>query len=64
MSGTGIRTNGIGKRTAAHLNLTVTMEAVIAAETERHDKFCTKGPRRRYERQNDAKRAYAGKERA
>lgn len=61
MRPTGVKTNGVDNPSSFHLNLTKTMAEAIAAEAERHDKFVT-NTKRCYERQNDAKHAYAGKE--
>lgn len=38
--GLPVDTNGIGQRTTAHLNLTVTMAAQVEKERRQKDKFC------------------------
>ncbi len=42
-TGRPVLTQGEGKRTTAHLNLTRTMEAQIAAEVAQKERFCTYG---------------------
>lgn len=42
-TGRPVLTQGEGNPTTAHLNLTVTMEAQIAAEVAQKERFCTYG---------------------
>lgn len=46
----GVETNGIGKVTAAHLNLTVTMERQVRAECDERYRHSAMKGRRTYRR--------------
>lgn len=37
----GVTTNGIGKTTSAHLNLSVDMSAQVESEVEQKERFCS-----------------------
>jgi hypothetical protein len=58
MTGAGIKTNGIGKRTAAHLNLTRTMADVMREEQD----WAPKRRNQWTERDNDRSQSPARKE--